>query len=108
MKLVDVVRGLSPEVAAQISAAGQDLVVAMNHGTAAASQGDDSHAKMQEALQTYGRTLAAQFGKEWDPALLVSETLAPDRPHAWATVEEQRPPFEALTCRMQDVILTAS
>ncbi len=102
VKLVDVVRGLAPEVAAQINAAGQDLVVAMNRGTAATSQGGDSHAKMLEALQTYGRTLATQYGKEWDPALLVGDILAPDRPRAWATVEEQRPPFEALTRRMQD------
>lgn len=98
VKLVDVVRGFAPEVAEQFGAVGQDLVAAMNRGTA--SQGDDSHTKMREALQAYGRALAAQYDKEWDPTLVAGDVIPVDRTRTWTTVEEQRPPFEALTHRL--------
>ena len=102
VKLVDVVREFVPEMAEQIGAAGQNLIAAASRGRAAALHGGDSDAKMREALQVYGRALAAEHDKEWDTALITGDILPVDRTRTWATVEEQRPPFEALTHRMRE------
>ncbi len=101
VKLVDVVREFVPEVAAQIGGAGRDLIAAANRSRAAASQSQDSQAKMREALQLYGLALAAQHDEEWDPSLITADIFPADRTHTWATVEEQRPPFEALTHQLR-------
>ena len=104
VKLVDVVREFVPEMAEQIGAAGQNLLAAASRGRAAALQGGDSDARMLEALQMYGRTLAAQHDKDWDPAFITGDILQADGARTWATVEEQRPPFEILTRRMQEIL----
>jgi hypothetical protein len=102
VKLVDVIRGFAPQIAEQISATGPDLAAAMSRGMAAAPQVDDSQAKMREALQTYGLALASHYNKEWDPALVTADVFPVDQARTWVTVEEQRPPFEALTRQMEE------
>lgn len=106
VKLVDVVRGFAPAAAEQISTAGQGLLTAAIRGTASGSQVDDPHTRMGAALQAYGRTLAAHYGQDtqWDPTLITEDIFPGDRTHTWATVEERRPPFEALTHRLRDAL----
>lgn len=101
VKLVDVVRGLAPDVAGQISAAGQGLASAMRRGMAESSPVNGSRIRMLAALEAYGQALAAQYGMEWDPALVTEDILSADPTGAWATVEDQRPPFESLTHRLR-------
>jgi hypothetical protein len=55
VKLVDVVRGFAPEVADQMATARQELVAAMNPRTAAVSNADVNHTRMQLALRRPGR-----------------------------------------------------
>lgn len=102
VKLVDVVREFAPEVAEQMGAAGQHLVAAMTPGTPIMSQESGSQAKMQEALQAYGRALTAQCESNWDPAFVNEDVLPGDLTRTWTTVDEQRPPFEALTRRLRE------
>lgn len=63
---------------------------------------EETDTKMRKALHTYGRALAAQHGKEWDPALVTGDVFPGDRTRTWATLEEQRPSFEALTHRLRE------
>jgi hypothetical protein len=104
VKLADVVRGLAPAAAEQISTVGPALLTAATHGTATGLQIDDPHTRMRTALLTYGRLLAAHYGQDtqWDPTLITEDILPGDRTHTWATVEERRPPFEALTHQLRD------
>lgn len=101
VKLVDVVREFAPEVAEQMGAAGPNLVAAMNRGTPLAPQ-DAGDARMREALHAYGQALAAHHGQQWDPAIITDDLLPEGLTRTWATVEEQRPPFAALTRRLQE------
>jgi hypothetical protein len=102
VKLVDVIRGFAPELAEQLGAAGPDLAAGMSRGMAAVPQGDDNQIKMRKALQAYGQALAAKYNKEWDPGLISGDVFPVDRTCNWSTVEEQRPPFKALTHRLQE------
>jgi hypothetical protein len=106
VKLADVVRGFAPAVAEQISTAGQGLLTAAIRGTASGSQVDDPHTRMRAALQAYGRALAARYGQDtqWDSTLITEDIFPGDGTHTWATVEERRPPFEALTHRLRDAL----
>ena len=104
VKLVDVIRDFAPELAEQIGAAGQVLAARISRGAAGVSLDRDGRAKMYAALDRYGRALAGASGREWDSAL-VTEDLCPVVPNrSWTTVEEQRPPFETLTKRLQEAL----
>ncbi len=104
VKLVDVIREFAPEVAEQISAAGPELVSGIRASTVPATVCDAGHTKMRAALDAYGRDLAAQHDKMWDPAVVTPDILPMDPTLAWDTVEEQRPPFEALTHQMRETL----
>ena len=102
VKLVDVVREFVPELAKQIGAAGKDLVGAVNVPRPTSSTNAGNHAKMREALNAYGQSLATQYGLKWDSSLVTVDVLPEDPTRTWITVEEQRPPFAALTQRLQE------
>jgi len=104
VKLVDVIRGFAPDIAQQISATGPDLAAALSHGMAAAPLTDDRQARMQAALQAYGLALASHYSLVWDPALIATDVFPADQVRAWASLEEQRQPFEALTDQMKQAL----
>lgn len=106
VKLVDVVRGLAPAAAEQISTVGSALLTAATRGTANESPIDDPHTRMRTALLTYGRALAARYGQDaqWDPTFITEDIFPEDRTHNWAAVKERRVPFEALTNRLRDAL----
>lgn len=105
VKLVDVVRGLAPEVARELDSAGRVLVASIEPSGGADSTGvsSDNTAKIRHALHTYGQELASRNGKSWEPSLVSDEVLPTDASGDWLTVEDQRRPFDALTDRLQEV-----
>ena len=100
VKLMDVVRRFMPDAAEQIGDAGPYLVAAMNGGPAGPV--GDRRIKMRDALQAYGQALAAHYSSEWNVALVTDDLIPRDQSHTWATVEEWRVPFEALTLRLNE------
>ena len=102
VKLVDVIRGFSPAIADQLGVAGAELAAAMSRGMAEVPGGDDNQTRMRKALQAYGHAVAAHYNKAWDPAFITEDVFPADGTRGWASLEEQRPPFEALTHRLQE------
>ena len=86
IKLVDVVREFVPEMAEQIGAAGQNLLAAASSGSAAASQGGDSDARMRKRCNYTGRRL---------PRGLTSSGI----PHSSRGTSSSRPDARLVNCR---------
>jgi len=102
VKLADVIRGFSPAIADQLDAAGGQLAAAMSRDPAEVPAGYDNQTRMRKALQAYGHAVAAHYNQAWDPSLITEDVFPAAGTRSWATLEEQRPPFEALTHRLRE------